>query len=447
MSMLSALIIGTAATDPKRTLPHGYSATFRSHREPGLPSKLPSHPPVLPKQGAVESGTYRNMFVEMGIDAAAVSQRVDAIFSQLFVTGDIDNERLLYEAADGSGSYIHAVDSDDVRSEGMSYAMMIAAQRDNKTMFDQVWRWAKEHMRHSGLDDERHGYFAWHCKPTGAVLDQNPASDGETWFASALYTAAARWGRADYASEAAALLDDCVNKTGNPVHPYSSIVNMFDNATGVKAAPASVVFVPYANSATFTDPSYHLPAFYEMWARHAPATSYPSRPFWEAFVSSSRSFFPLAVNAQTSLAPDYSTFAGAPTGSQRNFAFDAWRVAQNVAMDYAWLLPDDSAVGYCGRLHAFFAKQNATAPYGNQYDVDSGRALGHDHSPGLVAMNAVCALASNSTAAWDFVAELWSTPTPSGKYRYYDGMLFMLGWLQLAGQFQYFEAAAPIEQA
>ena len=28
-----------------------------------------------------------------------------------------------------------------------------------------------------------------------------------------------------------------------------------------------------------------------------------------------------------------------------------------------------------------------------------------------------------------------------------DGMLYMLGWLQLAGQFQYFEAAAPIEQA
>ena len=50
--MLSTLVIGTAATDAKRTLPLGYSATFRSHREPGLPSKLPSHPPVLPKKGA-----------------------------------------------------------------------------------------------------------------------------------------------------------------------------------------------------------------------------------------------------------------------------------------------------------------------------------------------------------------------------------------------------------
>ena len=59
-------------------------------------------------------------------------------------------------------------------------------------------------------------------------------------------------------------------------------------------------------------------------------------------------------------------------------------------------------------------------------------------------MNAVCALASNSSAAWDFVAELWATPTPTGKYRYYDGMLYMLGWLQLSGQFRYY---APSDHA
>ena len=51
-----------------------------------------------------------------------------------------------------------------------------------------------------------------------------------------------------------------------------------------------------------------------------------------------------------------------------------------------------------------------------------------------------------SADAWDFVAELWATPTPSGKYRYYDGMLYMLGWLQLAGQFRY-HAPAPLVEA
>ena len=239
---------------------------------------------------------------------------------------------------------------------------------------------------------------------------------------------------------------DCTNKTGAVAH--SSVVNMFSNSTGEPRAPAQVVFVPYASAAQFTDPSYHLPAFYEIWAREAAeaatGVSTPSRTVWETFVSSARSFFRLSTSRASSLAPDYSTFSGAPTGSQRSFAFDAWRVAQNVAMDYAWFKADDFAVGYCNRLLAFFDKENATQPYGNKFDVDSGRQLGHDHSPGLVAMNAVCSLASNSTVAWDFVAELWSTPTPSGKYRYYDGMLYMLAWLQLSGQFRYYQSPAGL---
>ena len=45
--------------------------------------------------------------------------------------------------------------------------------------------------------------------------------------------------------------------------------------------------------------------------------------------------------------PDYSTFDGAPTGgSHQQFRFDAWRCAQNIAMDFAWLggLGGDPAV-------------------------------------------------------------------------------------------------------
>ena len=38
------------------------------------------------------------------------------------------------------------------------------------------------------------------------------------------------------------------------------------------------------------------------------------------------------------------TPSGAPTGSQRHFAFDAWRVAQNVAMDFAWFAKDHRQV-------------------------------------------------------------------------------------------------------
>ena len=113
----------------------------------------------------------------------------------------------------------------------------------------------------------------------------------------------------------------------------------------------------------------------------------------------------------------------------------------NVAMDFAWNVPKDAAVWqveFCNGLLAFFKGQNVTMPYGNQYNLPSGTVASHDHSPGLVAMNAVCALASNTSIAWDFVGELWGTATPSGKYRYYDGMLYIMGFMHLAGEYKYY---------
>ena len=65
------------------------------------------------------------------------------------------------------------------------------------------------------------------------------------------------------------------------------------------------------------------------------------------------------------------------------------------------------ATRYANSLHKFFASQNATKPYGNQYSI-SGRELSSSHSPGLVAMNAVAALAATEPLAWSFVR----TPQP-----------------------------------
>ena len=157
--------------------------------------------------------------------------------------------------------------------------------------------------------------------------------------------------------------------------------------------------------------------------------------------NSSRAYFKLTAGTSAGgLMPDYSTFAGKPTGAglNANFAFDAWRVAMNVGMDYAWFAADPWQIQYCNGLQAFFSAANATAPYGNQYTVPGGQEArgGSGHSPGLVAMNAVCSLASDQQLAWDFVSELWGTSIPTGKYRYYDGMLFMLGWLHVSGNFR-----------
>ena len=48
----------------------------------------------------------------------------------------------------------------DVRSEGMSYGMMIAVQLDRKAEFDALWNWAKTYMYQSA-DHPAYGFFSW----------------------------------------------------------------------------------------------------------------------------------------------------------------------------------------------------------------------------------------------------------------------------------------------
>jgi oligosaccharide reducing-end xylanase len=51
-------------------------------------------------------------------------------------------------------------------------------------------------------------------------------------------------------------------------------------------------------------------------------------------------------------------------------------------------------------------------------------------------MAAVAALAADREIGEPFVQALWDTQIPSGKWRYYDGMLYMLGMLHVSGNFK-----------
>ncbi len=51
-------------------------------------------------------------------------------------------------------------------------------------------------------------------------------------------------------------------------------------------------------------------------------------------------------------------------------------------------------------------------------------------------MNAVAALASDDAKAYRFVQAMWDTDIPRGRYRYYDGCLYMFALLALSGQYR-----------
>jgi oligosaccharide reducing-end xylanase len=135
-----------------------------------------SSPTTVPVQSAFETGVYPNLFKDyLGKSDEEIQAKIDSSFEQLFY-GDDATERVYYPVGSDM-AYISDIANEDVRSEGMSYGMMIAVQMNKKEEFDRLWKWAKTYMYQK--DGGYKGYFSWHNKTDGTPIDVNPASDGE----------------------------------------------------------------------------------------------------------------------------------------------------------------------------------------------------------------------------------------------------------------------------
>lgn len=385
--------------------------------------------PIPASVGAVSTGKYRNLFKELGYSDAEIDKKVESAWQKFFY--GTDDERIYYPVGEDM-AYIYTADTDDVRSEGMSYGMMICVQMDKQEEFDRLWKWAKTHMQHKS--GEFKGYFAWQMNTNGTIKDNTPAADGEEYFATSLLFASARWGNGEgiynYNKEAQEILTTMLHQADDGVG-----VNMFNKEHKMP------VFCPIGNAATYSDPSYHLPAFYEVWAREAEQ----DKDFWSEAAEASRQHFKDATNEKTGLGPDYSEYSGAAKndGNHGDFRFDAWRIAANIACDYAWWAQDSWATTHANRIQSFFYDQGVDS-YGNQWSLD-GKNLSTDHSPGLVAMNATASLASSDKKSWSFLEDLWNISPTTGKYRYYDGCLYMMGLLHCSGKFRaYLSGNTPV---
>jgi endo-1,4-beta-D-glucanase Y len=376
--------------------------------------------PIPASVGAVSTGKYRNLFKELGYSDAEIDKKVESAWQKFFY--GTDDERIYYPVGEDM-AYIYTADTDDVRSEGMSYGMMICVQMDKQEEFNRLWKWAKTYMQHTS--GEFKGYFAWQMNTNGTKKDNTPAADGEEYFATSLLFASARWGNGEgiynYNKEAQEILTTMLHQADD-----GQGVNMFNKEHKMP------VFCPIGNAATYSDPSYHLPAFYEVWAREAEQ----DKDFWSEAAEASRQHFKDATNEKTGLGPDYSEYSGAAKneGNHGDFRFDAWRIAANIACDYAWWAQDDWATTHANRIQSFFYDQGVDS-YGNQWSLD-GKNLSPDHSPGLVAMNATASLASSDKKSWSFLEDLWNISPTTGKYRYYDGCLYMMGLLHCSGKFR-----------
>ncbi|MDV6376296.1 glycosyl hydrolase family 8 [Deinococcus arenicola] len=405
------------------------------------PAALPSDDTTA---GAYVSGKYRVPFQEWNpqLKKADLQAKLDGAWTHYF-TGTDDNARLYYpdgQNANGPLAYVLDTGNNDIRSEGMSYGMMIAVQMNKKAEFDAMWNWAYSKMLQAG--GPQRGYFAWHLKTDGTKLDQNPASDGEEYFAAALMFASGRWGDGagiyNYQGQANNILNIMLHK--EDIAPAPGVSNMFgpDN---------QVVFVPDTTNNTFTDPSYHVPAFYDLFAQWAAGykDEAADRARWAKIATTSRTVqFPGAVHPETGLSANYTRFDGSPYkiyGDNDQYGYDAWRVAMNWGMDAAWFGKQPQEKVWADRLQTFMEKEGMDK-FANVYTRE-GVAQDEYHDSGHIAMVATAGLATSGPRSQKFTEALWNTEYITGQYRYYSGLLQFLGLLNASGEYKIYAPKTP----
>jgi oligosaccharide reducing-end xylanase len=378
---------------------------------------------------------YRNLFLEAGYKQDAIDQKVAKAYYDIFE----GPHRVYFEVGD-SMAYVSDLKNHDARTEGLSYGMMIAVQLNKKDVFDRIWRWSKKYIQHQ--QGPREGYFAWSINPqTLKRNSEGSASDGELYYITSLLFAANKWGNntgIHYYNEARRILDAMWKKDGT-----GNIYNL------INTEHKQISFVPEGDGYRWTDPSYHLPAFYEVWVVYAKDGH---EQFYKDCADTSRMFLHRACHPVTGLNSDYTEFSGVPHPTRwmrPGFRYDSWRVPMNIAMDYVWCGKDKAwQEDYAKRFQNFLRSKGINS-FGDQFNLDgttpefvlkAGEVPKLRHSLGLVSTAATASLINKEKNSLDFVHAIWNAklePYEDGYFDpYYDGLLYLFSLLHLSGKYQ-----------
>lgn len=381
---------------------------------------------------------YRNYFKELGYTQEEIDAKIQAAYHEVF-----ESERRAYFEVGDDMAYVADVKNRDVRTEGQSYGMMVAVQMDKQEMFDRIWTWTRHYMQHK--EGPSKGLFAWHCRYDGSQIDAGSASDGEFYFVTDLLLASRRWGddgRYNYLEEARELIETLFSKDGS--EGVTNIINMEHKL---------INFCPDTVSNGWTDPSYHIPAFFEIWAESA---GDGRADLYREIAANSRQFLHKACDEKSGINPDQTTFDGKPVTRSwgpyqfvSQFWYDSWRVPMNIALDYNWYGRDKEwQSAYADKFQRTMASYGIES-FPDQFGLDGGApasimgAGGYRtlrHSIGLVATTAAASLMTDNEYSKDLVRHLWDMklePYEDGYYDvYYDGLLYIFSLLHLSGNYR-----------
>ena len=379
-------------------------------------------PPLRPLTGPA---SYPNAFRDvLGKTDAEINAKIAAAFAQLF-HGDPQTQAI-YVPVGTDRALIQDIYHDDVRTEGIGYAMLIAVELYKRDELDRLWTYAKSTLQIA--DGPASGYFTSFCDLDAGTVDcLDPFGLQQMLMALILaherYTrAGAAVGPVDYQTDAKRLLALMRHKQDQNGGVVDGVTDTFDDSSHL------VFDVPNVSAAGVGRPAIEMPAYYDLWAQ---ATG---DPFWTSAAVAARAYWRRSAHPATGLLPVRASFAtGAPVVGSENFESESYRTLLNLALDRIWSASDGWTTDESDRLLSFFVRQGATS-YGASFTLDGAVTITSSHEPALVAMNGVLALTATLPERIGFINAVWNQELVTGFTRYYPGLLDLLALLALSGQ-------------
>ncbi|MEO6603626.1 MAG: glycosyl hydrolase family 8 [Polyangiaceae bacterium] len=328
--------------------------------------------------------SYANLFVTVsGKTQAESDQKLATAWSTLF--NPSGSGTIYFNGPGADESYVEDILNNDVRTEGMSYGMMVAVQLNHQTEFDRIWSWVKNHMAKGT------GEIRWSCKTSGSGCAGGGAPDGEEYMATALIFASHRWH----------------DSTGAAKIAYSTEAKWVLDLVRTKYFNSQYNLIKFVSGSNNVDPSYVLPSFYEVWA----CFDTQNAAFWKGAATAGRQYMQKVVDSN-GVCPYQASFTA--TNPQAANA-DSTRCVVNLMMDW-YMFGKDSwqKDTYAPKFAAYSSSRN-----------NGGAAVG---------CNATLGFGLPASSGKPFVDKLWSTNSPSANY--WDGVLYMLGSLHVSGSFR-----------
>ncbi|HTV23513.1 MAG TPA: glycosyl hydrolase family 8 [Polyangiaceae bacterium] len=276
--------------------------------DPATPTETPDVEPPLSAEEQAELAGFDGLVRATDWNVPAAPSITDVTVARAY----LDWKERFFKSCDDGSVYVLKNDytgSEQVASEGIAYGMLLAVGVGDRTTFDGLWRYYREHRNGNGL-------MNWLYAPCGGQLGGNGASDADLDAAMALILANDRW--ADYEQDAR----DLVAAIGTHETQICG-----DGRIVLKPGDA------WGGCDGTVNPSYFSPAYYRRFA----LLQTDRADFWNQFASDTYDMLDGMQEQVGGLLPDWGFGDGRAEGGDRGqYGYEAVRAPWRIALDLAW---------------------------------------------------------------------------------------------------------------